>query len=343
MADSDPGELVRSLSGELPVKVAPIRAGRNSRVFRVDCESGKSLLAKFYLQPTADGRSRLKQEWDAIIFMTGSGMGKIPSPLGFDESLQGAIFSFIPGPPVENGTDQDVREIVSFLASLKDISMLPEATQIPRAAEACFSPAELVDNIKNRLARLQALPAENRIYKRMHSFLDDRFFPEFDRCIGIAKQHFPGELWHEQLKKNFRTLSPSDFGFHNALRTESGLAFVDFEYFGWDDPVKAAADFLLHPAMDLGAQQMAVFFAGMKNTFKSDQNFTRRFKTYLPLFRLKWCMILLNEFINQHLERREFARGNVGKREELQTQQLEKAEIFLNKDLQILSALNLQN
>ena len=40
-----------------------------------------------------------------------------------------------------------------------------------------------------------------------------------------------------------RALSPSDFGLHNALRGQDGqLRFVDFEYFGWDDPVKLVSD-----------------------------------------------------------------------------------------------------
>ena len=40
-----------------------------------------------------------------------------------------------------------------------------------------------------------------------------------------------------------RTLSPSDFGFHNALKRSDGrIVFLDFEYFGWDDPAKMTAE-----------------------------------------------------------------------------------------------------
>ena len=48
--------------------------------------------------------------------------------------------------------------------------------------------------------------------------------------------------------QRLRVLSPSDFGFHNALRRPDGtIVFVDFEYFGWDDPAKMMADAMLHP------------------------------------------------------------------------------------------------
>ena len=60
----------------------------------------------------------------------------------------------------------------------------------------------------------------------------------------------------------WRSLVPSDFGFHNSLRRPDGsLAFVDFEYFGWDDPVKLTADILLHPGRPLAAPQRRRFRA----------------------------------------------------------------------------------
>ena len=49
-----------------------------------------------------------------------------------------------------------------------------------------------------------------------------------------------------------RALSPSDFGLHNALRTKDGqLRFIDFEYFGWDDPVKLVSDTAIQPGSSL--------------------------------------------------------------------------------------------
>lgn len=343
MKNSNPENLVRRLTGEKPFKTARILAGRNSRVFRANCESGRTLLIKFYLQPTADGRSRLDQEWSALKFMNESGITNIPRPLGFDESVQAAVYSFIHGDLIKNGTDQDIREIITFITRLKKISKRQKAIKLHRAAEACFSPAELVKNIAQRLKILLALPTQKDLYQRLHSFLNDQFSPELNKCIHAAENNFPDKLWDTQLPLHLRTLSPSDFGFHNSLRTDNGLNFVDFEYFGWDDPVKATADFLLHPVMDLNEQQMILFFAGMKDIFKNDENFILRFKTYLPLFRLKWATILLNEFMTKHIERREFAGNKIIEYAKLRAQQLEKAKNFLNKDQKILTALNLRN
>lgn len=340
MDDSAAHRLVNNLTGETPFKATRIRAGRNSRVFQVDCESQRTLLVKFYLQPTADRRSRLEQEWSALQFLTESGLTNVPSPLGFDESKQGAVYSYISGDPLQATSEQDIASVVAFIAKLKEISIYSSAAKITSAAEACFTPAQLVENIEQRLHRLQDLPADDELYQRMHSFLNNKFSVEFEKSTATAKHIFHGRLWTEELPYKFRTLSPSDFGFHNALRVGEGLAFVDFEYFGWDDPVKATSDFLLHPAMNLSKDKMQIFWSGMQGIFSDDSNFTLRFRTYLPLFRLKWCMIILNEFINQHIERREFAGAASQHRNELRAEQLEKAEIFINKDQEILSALN---
>ena len=38
-------------------------------------------------------------------------------------------------------------------------------------------------------------------------------------------------------------LSPSDFGFHNIVKNKKKLYFLDFEYSGFDDPLKLLSDF----------------------------------------------------------------------------------------------------
>ena len=103
-------------------------------------------------------------------------------------------------------------------------------------------------------------------------------------------------------------ISSSDFGFHNALRCRHGhLVFVDFEYFGWDDPVKLVCDFLLHPAMDSSTTEKGQFWEGAKELFAADPAFQERFYLFYPYYALRWCMILLNEFLPERWQRRQAA------------------------------------
>src|SRR5262249_17269562 len=94
-----------------------------------------------------------------------------------------------------------------------------------------------------------------------------------------------------------QSLCPSDFGFHNALRGPRGLVFIDFEYFGWDDPVKLCCDFLLHPGMNLAGPLKEQFVAAILPIYGGDRSFARRLGLLYPLFAMRWCLILLNEFL----------------------------------------------
>jgi len=100
-------------------------------------------------------------------------------------------------------------------------------------------------------------------------------------------------------------LSPSDFGFHNAIRGVDGrLTFVDFEYFGWDDPAKLVNDFLLHPGMRLSADCYERFRTGALEIYGEKGAFATRLALVYPLYGLRWCMILLNEFLPERWEAR---------------------------------------
>jgi hypothetical protein len=132
-----------------------------------------------------------------------------------------------------------------------------------------------------------------------------------------------------ELPQEWRSLVPSDFGFHNSLRRSDGsLAFVDFEYFGWDDPVKLTADMMLHPGNTLALAQRRRFREAATRLYGGDPAFAGRLSAYLPLFGLRWVLILLNEFIPERWQRRVLA-GDAGSWSDAKARQLARAREFL--------------
>ena len=120
-------------------------------------------------------------------------------------------------------------------------------------------------------------------------------------------------------------MCPSDFGFHNALRAPSGrLVFIDFDYFGWDDPVKLTSDFLLHPGMQLSEAAKRRFATAMGAVYGSDAEFRVRLPLLFPLFALRWCLILLNEFLPERWASR-VAAGIEGEWAAVKRRQLDRA------------------
>jgi hypothetical protein len=105
-----------------------------------------------------------------------------------------------------------------------------------------------------------------------------------------------------------RCLSPSDFGFHNALQGPDGaLQFLDFEYAGWDDPAKTVCDFFCQPACPVSLDFWNAFAADIAQTTTDPELTAQRFTLLLPMYRLKWCCIMLNDFLPAGAGRRRFA------------------------------------
>ena len=315
--------LTSDLLGKTVKSVERVRSGRNSRVFRLKADDSTQYVCKLYF-----GIDRLRTEFSALTFLWDNGERAVPRPLSVDEDVPCAIYEHIEGSPVADSTRQsDIDQAVAFLMRLRSYADRDGSDLLPPAAEACFSIATIIANIRTRLSRLIEVQAKHEL---LRSFLQNEFAPAL---IKIESSLNAGGLALDtELERQERTLSPSDFGFHNAIRRPDGdIAFVDFEYFGWDDPAKMISDFLLHPAMELSDVLKGRFFEGTVAGFQEFGPVARRVEIVYPLFALKWCMILLNEFLPEQIERREFATEQLQNRGENQSRQLQKARQMLSK------------
>lgn len=305
--------------------------GRNSRVFRVYLDSATSVAVKVYSRV-----DRLQTEFAALEFLWANGVHIVPQPLAANPELGCAAYQFIAGTRVHpSGVSHgDIDAAVSFLGTLRGLCIGSASRGLPPASEACFTFAQVFANIETRLHRLANLPDTGEPWRQLHGFLAKDLLPELAavrRWIGECGAN----LWSTPLAEAWKTLSPSDFGFHNALRQSGGnLVFLDFEHFGWDDPAKMAADFLLHPheAMAISPALRARFHEKLVARFDRDGTWlAERIRIALPLYGLKWCAILLNEFVPRDLARRRFAGCTGFSSEDLLLAQLEKARAMLHR------------
>lgn len=307
-----------------------VGAGRNSRVYKVRCGE-TDYAAKFYFKPTADGRDRLQVEYSALEFLWQRGIRCIAQPVRADAGRQVALYQFVHGEPVSAGDASagDIVQLLAFVAELKAIEADAQARALSSAAEAFFTVAGVMSNLRQRLARLDALNEQGAAYDALRRFLGEHFKPALSALGDRATAGSGAELAWE-----YRVLSPSDLGFHNSLRAAGGrLVFLDFEYFGWDDPAKTLSDCLLHPMMRLAAERRRQMAAGFDRIFGADPGWSVRVKAIYPLFALKWCMIMLNEFRLDQIERRRYVDRNAEEIEVIQMRQLESARGLLERTL----------
>jgi hypothetical protein len=307
IAAPDLRAICRSALGRDIVSSEPIGTGRNSRVFRVDLIGAKSpeplvVVVKFYRRDAGDARDRLSTEFESLQFLWQNGVRAVPRPVAIDRDRQCAIYEYIEG---EVATSREIRSedidtSVSFLSDLKQLRGAKGSEALPAASEACFSLADVVASVDRRLDRLQRVEPESGQVAGMQRWIAETFDPLLadvrEWCRDAARRWGVG--FDEPIRPEAQTLSPSDFGFHNAIRRPDGtLAFVDFEYFGWDDPAKTIVDYLLHPGMGLEEPMKRHFAARAQAAFADVPMLAERACLVYPLFGLKWAMILLNEFL----------------------------------------------
>ncbi len=307
-----------------------IRAGRNSRVWRVDCP-GRTYILKEYFRHPGDPRDRLATEYGFLTFLQAQGLTTVPQPLGRNPAGQAALYSYLPGVPVTTIQADHIQQAACFIHQINQNRGGAAAQSLPLASEACFSLEEHLQRVKLRLQGLQAALVDltNPWYGGANQLLSEHLWPTYQRLEQqIRSNHSVAELGRS-LEPEQRILSPSDFGFHNMLQAEGHLYFLDFEYAGWDDPAKLLCDFTSQPQCPVATAQAQAFAAHLQVWLPNAQD---RARQLLPLYRLKWCCILLNEFRSQDRQRRHHAGDDQADR--LETQ-LQKAQTYFYQHCQL--------
>jgi hypothetical protein len=324
---ADAETTARALCGTVE-SVEPITRGRNNRLYKVT-SNGRVFALKSYPAPDDDPRDRIGAEFCGLSFLKEMGERAVPAPVAIDRSLNVALYEWIDGHAIDSVSAGDLDRILALASRLFDYRRAPAAAKLPLASEACLSAAELVRQVTHREERLAAVAAGDPrlagILQRLRAF----------RARATARL---GAGIQTELAVEYRTLSPSDFGFHNALRRADGdIVFVDFEYFGWDDPVKLTADIMLHPGMRLDAGQRRHIQRGALAIFAEDPDFAARLGRLLPIYLVRWCLIILNEFLPERWARRVLAGDSDC--EAVRTRQLEKADALVQAAPAILESL----
>jgi hypothetical protein len=293
-------------------------------VFRVRTADNQSYALKEYPPRTNDSRDRLGAEFSALKFLEHCGIGNVPKAIASDPVEGYGLYEWIDGVAVSDPTDVDVDAAVGFMAALHERRNAANAENLPLASEACLSPSVIITQLGERLDRLTEVA---RSEPRLAKFLANEYAPVARSVEAWVRLEYEAAGWEFErpIATKERSLSPSDFGFHNAIRRLDGkLVFVDFEYFGWDDPAKLTADFLLHPGMQPSVRQYERFRAGAVTIYGEKSAFSARLALVYPLYGLRWCMILLNEFLPDRWEARRRAGVHVD-RDAATAAQMEKA------------------
>lgn len=312
----------------------PLTGGANNQVFRVETDGHCALLKAYFRHPD-DPRDRLGAEFAFCSFAWENGIRALPQPLACDRDNCLGLYEFVDGERVlpQQITEEAVNQALGFFRKLNRHRGLPEARRLPEASEACFAIAEHLRCVERRVARLIGQGGSEGVEGKAASFVHNELRPAWERTADSVRGRVAelGLALDAAIPEKDRCLSPSDFGFHNALRAPDGrLRFLDFEYAGWDDPAKMVCDFFCQPALPVPRTYYDMFMSQVAADLSDPQVHLRRFALLLPVYQIKWVCILLNEFLPAGKARRRFAGGGAALRQR-KARQLEKARLALQQ------------
>lgn len=295
-----------------PVRtLIPLSGGANNRVVRVETPTTVALV-KSYFQHPDDRRDRRGTEWAFANFAWTHGVRCVPQPLSTDPRAGLSLFEFVFGRSLRGSLagEPAVEQAIAFYLALNHAKGNPTAQTLPVASEACFSLCEHFATVSRRVERLRDLPVQSAVDATARDFVERELIPIWNRIQDAACRDAAGLNCDvsEPLDAASRCLSPSDFGFHNAILANDGrIRFIDFEYAGWDDPAKLICDFFCQPAIPAPASTFERFATAITSLLPNPSWHLARARLLLPVYRVKWVCIVLNEFLPIGASRRQYS------------------------------------
>jgi hypothetical protein len=305
-----------------------LAGGNNNRVYRVETEAGATLVLKRYFTDPGDSRNRLAAEWDFLNHAWSSGIRAVPEPLARDPASHTGLYSFVRGRKLiaSELKPAHIDAAIDFILAVHVRSRVP----LGPASEACFTLAEHAATVERRVVSVATLDPDAPYAKEAQSFVSARLLPAWNAVKSrlIVGARAAGLSMDQELGPDDCCLSPSDFGFHNALvDDQGGMTFLDFEYAGRDDPAKLVSDFFCQPEIPVPLKYHATFVARMADGLVPSEAAQARYGMLLDAYRIKWTCIILNDFLPLGDARRAFA--DAGTRAVRCANQLAKAEAKL--------------
>lgn len=289
-----------------------IQAGQNNRLFHVVSKEGNDLFVKFYQK---DNARRLQREFRAFSFLNSKGFTDVPKAHFKNLENNYAVYSFEKGisKKADEITKGDLDTILKFIVKLQEFIKNKIKTKFPLGKMACTTVQGNIDNINYRLKEHSRNKKSSQLHPEVARLLQG-IDPQkaIHELLGETLANFETRLINYELKDDELRLSPIDFGPQNIIfRPNNTLCFVDFEYFGWDDPFKIVADFTNHDKnSQLASNKKEHFMKGYIKQKGLSKEAKKRLDLITKLNKIEWLTVYLGSVGPRIIKSRRFADTN---------------------------------
>ncbi len=309
--------------------IMPLEYGGNNRAFEIRDQQHTYFLKQYFHHPK-DQRDRLHHEFSFLSFLWNQcGLRNIPESLTCDAQRHIGLYSFVRGRRLvpEEIDERHLLSCLDFFLLANKKKNHATARRLPKGSEASFSARHHFASLEWRINRFEIIQFQAPLDQEAAQFVRRDVASMWkDMKPKIVEQlQRLGIDMDQSLPMDECCLSPSDFGFHNViLGTDGKLYFTDFEYAGWDDVAKMVNDFFCQPEIPAPIRYFNRFSETVAGMLPRSEFHLERIRILRPLHILKWCCLLLNEFLPVAQNRRQFA-GACQNLRGKKVQQLEKA------------------
>jgi hypothetical protein len=301
--------------------------GVNAQVHRINHQVYGDCIIKYF--DGLDSNQPMQRELEAFNAFDVYDVSFIPKVFEYNAAEKFVIYEYIEGNKITEPTDRDLAQVIKFIGFLKKVSSNFQTSMFP-AKHACFSSSDLWKLIYMRFCKL----TKTKHKEVLNPFLEKLY----QLMVSMQQDAINGGYYHRfsgSIPQAVQILSPSDISFNNMVQDNTGkIHFIDFEFFGWDDPVKLVSDFLWHPQNSLSRDLKSYFIAHCVKLFADDNNFVDRLKYAFPCYGLVWIMILLNNFVPEFWQQKvSLGLVDVSQQSTILARQLSKAEAYLENTM----------
>jgi Ser/Thr protein kinase RdoA (MazF antagonist) len=289
----------------------------NNRNYKLQTTKGFYIIKK-YTTFQKDNWNRGLREFETLTYLKNIGIEGLPIPIKFIKEDNIGIYSFLPGilRKPEQVNEQDILVASSFLAKLHNIHPESKAS-IPKERTACFSIQDYFKLIEDRIKNLSIYKDSSPLANELQNFLENKVIPLKENLMQELEKELTTEI-NNELPINEQVLTPGDYGFHNILIDETNqqktYSFLDFEYFGRDDPVKQILDFLHHDRHKAIPQNLRnLFLTNYLEKTNRNEEFSKRLHLIDPLIGLNWTLIYLTPFTKDTYNQEDLLRTRLDK------------------------------
>ena len=289
-------DFVRFWANDLNCKdssIVRLEGGINNYVYSCKSSDLKKWVIKGY-KPACPGMpDRMSAEVEFLRFSSQVIAGFTPELIKVDTSRRCIVLEYIQGKPFLVGEIPNNEAIEAARTFFQEINRSRALASNPirhHAIDGFLSITEHLSDIRNRLSSLSTSHISSGLRE-----LSDRYLAQLYRNFNLVEEQVMSFIFNDFISDNLNPeilcVSPGDFGFHNAIQTDKGVKFIDFEFSGLDDPTKTILDFIFQPRIPINSFSNPL----LSCLDLSTQSIVRERALVLkPILLLKWSVIILS-------------------------------------------------